>query len=321
MRSYFIKFLSFTIVLCGIISCGGKDGSISKNIESSEIKRLIVTNSNAFEMLVGLGAADNIIATNDMARKSFIKEDKTWSSIGKWQSPNIEAIVNLKPDLIVSYQKWPDPVMFESKLAPFNIKVDRLDCYNMNEYHNDLNKLASYVGKSDRAAEMIKDFDSIVVMIKEAVSNVNVKKKVYLEFSDFTSMSKGTGNHEMLMLANVENIASDFPIQYPKISTEWLLNEKPDYIFKIITTDIINREVYDRFVSRPGWDKLDAVKDKKVYLISSEICSGPRAMIGSLYIAGICYPELFDGQAADSLHKFWLNKYYDVEYESEYLFH
>ena len=182
----------------------------------------------------------------------------------------------------------------------------------MFEYHSDISRLASLVSKESRADSMIHDFDSIVNMVKNAVTDINVKKRVYLEAGDYIAMGAGTGNNEMLELVNATNIASKLEIQYPRVSTEWLLEENPDIIIKVITTDSITVEMYEKLVNRSGWNKLDAVKNKQVYLISTELCASPRSMIGSLYFGKWCYPERFASIDPNSIHAYWLTKYYGV---------
>jgi len=273
--------------------------------------RLIVTNSDAYEMLLGLGAADNIAGISDIARQSFAGEVEM-PSIGNWRNPNIEAIINLKPDVVVTYNQWPDLLGFDNKLQPFGIKVERIDCTFISEYHSDISRLAALVGKANVADSMIADFDGIVNTIKTAVAGITARKRVYFEFSDFSAMGAGTANNEMLELINAVNIAAPLKIQYPKISTEWLLEENPDMIVKVVTADNLTVDMYDKLVARAGWDKLDAVRNGQVYLISTELCSGPRAMIGCLYLGKWCYPDRFAAVNPDSVHAGWLQKYYGV---------
>ena len=281
--------------------------------DNNGAKHLVVTNSDALEMLVGLGATENIVGINDISmRKSYFDKNQKWPLVGgDWRNPNVEAIINLKPDIVVGYKNWIEPEGFEAKLKPFNISVERVSCYYMSEYHSDISLLASLVGKENMADTMIYDFDRIVDMIKNAVTDVDVKKKVYIEYSDFTAMGTGSSSNEMLELINATNIALKLGIQYPKISTEWLLQENPDVIIKIIPANI-TADMYEKLVNRAGWDKLDAVKNKQVYLVLPELCAGPRAMIGSLFFGKWCYPERFASIDPDSVHASWMKKYYGI---------
>jgi iron complex transport system substrate-binding protein len=283
-------------------------------------ERLIVTNPDALEVLFGLGASKSIVGISDTP-KSFIEKSNNWAVIGNWRTPNIEAIVNMNPNIIVAYKKWPDPASFDDKLRNFKISVERMDCFRISEYHSDIYRLASLVGKEKEADMMINDFDKIIDIIENAVTDIGIQVRVYFEFTDFTAMGPETGGDEILKIVNAKNIASHLKVPYPKISTEWLLEENPDVIIKSITVDSVTVDMYEALLSRPGWDKLDAVKNRRVYLISSELCSSPRAMIGSLYVGKWCYPEKFALVNPDSVHSCWLKKYCGNASGNKYILH
>jgi len=314
--------ITFYVLLITSLLVGCNQGKRTKieNGGQGAAKRLLVTNADAFEMLIGLGAAENIVGISDMTMKLYIDEDLQWPSIGSWRNPNIEAITSLEPDVAVTYQRWPEPAGFDDKLEPFNISVERINCYYMSEFHSDVLRLASLVGKKDTGDTMIHDFDSITGLIKNLVADVDVKKSVYIEFGDFNAMGIETGNNEMLELVNATNIAAKLGIQYPTVSTEWILQENPDIIIKIMNADTVTIEMYEKLVTRAGWNRLDAVKNKQVYLISNELCAGPRAMIGSLFIGKWCYPEKFVSIDPDSIHAYWMKKYYGASLETIYTF-
>ena len=219
----------------------------------------------------------------------------------------------------MTYKQWPEAAGFDDKLKPFNIVVERMDCYHLSEYASDVQRLASFLGKEAVADTIISDFNKIIDMIKIAVKDIEDKKRVYFEFSDFSALGPGTGGDDILTLINAINIAKDLVVQYPKISTEWLLEEDPDIIIKVITADTITDDMYQRILSRPGWERLNAVKNNKVYLILSDLCAGPRAMIGGLYIGKWCYPDRFSTIDPDSVHMYWLNKHLDVDYQDKYV--
>ena len=318
MRYVKIILAGLLIIFC-LTECRQSEGIKNKSSNISGSKRLVVTNSDALEMLIGLGAEENIVGISDAKIELFFEKTKDIQLIGNWRNPNIEAIINLKPDIVVTYKQWPEAAGFDDKLKPFNIAVERMDCYHLSEYASDVQRLASFLEKEAVADTIISDFNKIIDMIKIAVKDIEDKKRVYFEFSDFSALGPGTGGDDILTLINAINIAKDLVVQYPKISTEWLLEEDPDIIIKVITADTITDDMYQRILSRPGWERLNAVKNNKVYLILSDLCAGPRAMIGGLYIGKWCYPDRFSTIDPDSVHMYWLNKHLDVDYQDKYV--
>ena len=90
----FIEFKimqSTKIILYGLligsllIGCNQGKKQKAKEKANSE-KRLVVTNSDALEMLIGLGASENIVRVNDddIIMKHLVP--KPWPSIGSWRN-------------------------------------------------------------------------------------------------------------------------------------------------------------------------------------------------------------------------------------------
>ena len=66
-------------------------------------RRIIAANANAAELLIALGAADRIVGATDSTLDVPYIRNKTPNavSIGNWQTPNIEQMLALKPDVII----------------------------------------------------------------------------------------------------------------------------------------------------------------------------------------------------------------------------
>ena len=71
-------------------------------------ERLIVANANAAEMVIALGAADKIVGVTDSTLTVPYIMDKipNATSIGNWQTPNVEQILALHPDAVITYSSY-----------------------------------------------------------------------------------------------------------------------------------------------------------------------------------------------------------------------
>ena len=109
------------------------------------IKRIVALTSDTAEALVILGARDKVVGvgkyTKD-ARKQFPELSKL-PSVGSCFDPDIEAVVKLHPDVVITYVRWPDPSKLEEKLKLLhtNTTVIRLDFYRESVF---LNSTKSY---------------------------------------------------------------------------------------------------------------------------------------------------------------------------------
>ncbi len=299
-------------------------------------RRLVVTNSDAAEVLCALGAGDRIIGvTAHTARmcSDLFSQLKGKAIIGSWQNPSLEKIIELEPDVIITYDMWrPSQKEFAEQLAPFGISVVRAPCYRIDRLAEDVKILGKIVGKEEEAQEYIEYYQRILDEVQSRLRSIKKKVRVYGEsYGDYVAVSKGSGAYELLKRAGVDNIAGNQPISSPRMAPEWVVDENPEVIIKAASSGgvrmgygILDKEAISNFrnrlVARPVWDRIEAVKKGRVYIISAEIWADPRAAIGILYVAKWCYPELFKDIDPEAIHRKWLMKWHRKELKGIYVY-
>jgi len=261
-------------------------------------KRIIVTNSDAAEMLIALGAADSVVGVVETTKNvSYIMEKIPQAqSIGDWQTPNIERMLALKPDAVISYASS-KPKNLDQILAA-NITILYLDCYRLPKLAQDARAVGTLTGHVQRAEEyagLVENTTTTVMNRAGAVPTAD-RPTVYFEgYSDFTAAGTGSGSDELLMMAGGKNIASSLSGSSPKVSAEWVVAQKPAFVLKVASAKETwpYADVVRALSNRTGWDTLPAVRKNQVYLFSSGIMYGPKSYIGLAYTAKILHPDLF----------------------------
>jgi iron complex transport system substrate-binding protein len=72
-------------------------------------------------------------------------------------------------------------------------------------------------------------------------------------------------------------------------------------------------------MNRSGMEVIDAVKNGRVYIISTDAASIHPSIFNS-YVAKWLYPELFQDLDPVSIHKEWLNEFLGVEFKGVYAY-
>ena len=135
----------------------------------------------------------------------------------------------------------------------------------------------------------------------------------------------------MCLLAGGYNIASGLSIPYPEVTPEWILTNNPNVIIKVTTISTCRtcygmkdeaplKNVRDQIMARPAWDTIEAVKEKKIYVMANEIWTGPRAIVGTSYMAKWFYPELFEDFDPERLHREYMQAFQGMEYAGIYVY-
>jgi iron complex transport system substrate-binding protein len=194
----------------------------------------------------------------------------------------------------------------------------------------DIEKLGKILAKEKQAKEYIASYNKYQQLIVDRTKKLSSEEKplVYLEgYTDYSIASGDSGGAQVLASAGGQNIASDMSFEGygssdNKVSTEWVLSKNPQFILKAVANSVPSgygesgdamKEKRAEIMSRPGWEKTDAVKSDKVYLLSSDIYVGPRMVVGMAYFAKWLHPELFKDIDPEAINKEFLQKYHNIE--------
>lgn len=294
--------------------------------------RIVVLNTDAAEVICALGGEEDIVGVSESIACSHLLR-KLWDrpSVGRWNSPSYERIAELDPDVVIAYRRHPGAEL-EEKLEPTGIKVARIDCYKMGTLFSEVEALGRMLGREEEAGELISFYRKYLKMIRKRLKRIRPEDRlrVYVEsYTELTSVAEGSGGHEICSEAGGINIAGGEPVPYPKVSPEWVLEQDPQVIVKAVSSSVpfgygggdverleaLRRDIMDR----PGWEEMEAVKQGRVYLISSEIWAGPRAVVGIAYMAKWLYPEVFEDLDPEAIHREYLKRFLGSEYKGTFV--
>lgn len=295
--------------------------------------RIVVCNSDVAEMICAVGAAESIVGASDVAiDRPVIKHYlEGVESIGKSFTPSMEKIVSLKPDLVFGYASFLKQENVD-QLEQMGTPIVLLDCYKPETMTGDIATLGQILGKEKEAKEYIALYEKYEKLIIERTRAIPSAERplVYLEaYTDYTPACDDSGGDQVLTTAGGANIASGIGDSSVQVSPEWVLSRNPQFIIKAASTSIPSgygeseeamKNKRTEIVSRPGWEKIDAVKTGKVYLLSSEVYVGPRMVVGMVYLARWLHPEKFADLDPESIHQEFLKKFHQLEPEGAWVY-
>ncbi|RDY25025.1 ABC transporter substrate-binding protein [Romboutsia maritimum] len=335
--------LSLVLVVVGMVGCNStedkKDKVASKETQKivdtygryvdvpKDVKSMVILNSGVYDLVCALGSSDKIVGVTDKTK--LLPNDTKKEILGTWKEPNVEKILEMKPDVVFGYQKYMKPELAK-QIEEANIALVYLDAYKAENMASEISTLGLILGKEKEANEYLGFLNKYSKLIQERVAKIPEDKrvKVYWEgYSDYATVAKGTGGDSLITAAGGVNIASSEPVEYPKISNEWVIEKNPSIIVKVVSNkkpvlglgienDTQAKAAYEKLVARTGWNQLEAVKISKTHMISNEIATSPQgSVIGSLYLAKWLYPDKFEDIKPEEIHKEMLEKFYKVEHK------
>ncbi|MGB9659443.1 MAG: ABC transporter substrate-binding protein [Nitrososphaerales archaeon] len=133
------------------------------------------------------------------------------------------------------------------------------------------------MNKEVEANNLICEMQDRLDIIKGKLSNLTMEEKplVYYELYKPGSTTRPcTVSDEMISLAGGINIAANQSMQYPTLSSEYIISMNPDVI-------IYGYSSIDEIKSRSGWQSINAIKNDRIYQIDKGLTSfTPRIVLG-----------------------------------------
>ncbi len=202
-------------------------------------------------------------------------------------TPSVEAIKNLHPDLVILFY---DPGDLVISLRSLDIPVLFLNSpSSVDGALTQIELLGRATGHAAQAANLEQAMQSRIDEVKKAVPT-GAKPSVYHEV-DNTYFSAGPGSFiaDLYKILGAENIADATAQAFPQLSAEAIIAANPDVI---ILADEDAGESAQTVAARPGWSQINAVKNKRVYVVDPDIISrpGPRLIDALEALAKDLYP-------------------------------
>ncbi len=288
------------------------------------VERVVVMHANAAESIIAIGGDDRIVGVGSTIKTNTLQfpELSQLPSVGKWTEPDIEAILALNPDLIMTYVTWPEPEKLERHL-PSRIPVVRMEYYKAEVFHEEIVKTGRIFNEQENTNEYLQWYDATLALVEDRISTIPYEKRVriYAESGSGQSFgrraySEGTGLHDLLIAAGGVNIASDHVTGYADVENEWIIHQNPDVIliwsgkagYKLgERNDVI--QLYDEIMGTPGFGRIGAVKNDRIYIVTSGFAFGTGSPAALVQVAKWLYPDRFEDIDPAAIHAEYLKRF------------
>ncbi|MFB9329790.1 ABC transporter substrate-binding protein [Paenibacillus aurantiacus] len=240
------------------------------------------------EIMFAIGAGDAVVGVDD--NSNYPAEVASKAKVGGMEA-NIEAIVALKPDLVLASSSMNAPAV--EKLRGLNLTVLATDPKTYDEVISKIGQIGAIMNKPSEALEVANHMKDVRQQVQDAVKDA-VKPKVYLEFSPGWTVGKGEFLDEIITLAGGTNIADQ--ASWYEIDPEKVIEQNPDVIVyaSINVKEGEKNPILDAIEKRPGWGSIAAIQNKKLYEVDQDplVRVGPRLAEGLLEVAKKLHPDL-----------------------------
>jgi len=264
---------------------------------SAPLKRLVSLAPSVTEILFALDLDEHIVAVTDFCDYPAAATGKT--KVGTMYQPNIEQIVGLQPDLVVTAvgASKKETVL---RLERLGVPVYVLNPRNMAEIFSAIALVGVVVDREDAAHALVRTLQDRLAAVRAALSGRRPVRTLYvLWYQPLITVGAGSFLHEIITLAGGENLSRAAPLDYPIYSLEEVIAAAPEVI--VLNT---NSAPFQRLVMEQPqrWSHLPAVRDGRLYVIDAGLLNrpSPRSVEAVEVLARLLHPEV---SALDPQHR------------------
>jgi iron complex transport system substrate-binding protein len=250
-------------------------------------QRIISLAPNITEILFALGLGDRVAAVTSYC--DFPEETKTKEKIGDTLHPNLERIIGLKPDLVLTTTA--------SQLEDLTRRLDQLavplyvtNPRTVRETAASIRKIGEATGASARAAEIADDMERRISAVETRVKGLPEPRVLYvLQTAPLITAGRNTFINDLIRIAGGRSISGDETADYPQFSRETVIARAPEVI---IAPSSHGKEFVRVEDLRRDYPTTPAVRSNRIVAVNPDLVDrpGPRIVDGLEELARGLHP-------------------------------
>ena len=236
--------------------------------------RIVSLSPTVTEDLFAIGAGKQVVAVDNDSNYPKRAPRTTLSGF----TPNIEAIANYHPDLVlVSY----NPSGFASQLRKLGIRVvNEAAANDLEQAYAEILGLGRLTGHTKGARAVVHSMATHLAAIVRSVPQSRRHLRVYHEldptYYSATSSTFIGSIYKLFGFRDIADGAGGAAGGYPQLSAEYIVAQNPQII--VLADTRCCGQSYATVAGRPGWSSISAVQHHRVYGANDDVASrwGPR---------------------------------------------
>jgi ABC-type Fe3+-hydroxamate transport system substrate-binding protein len=251
--------------------------------------RIVSLVPSVTETLFALGAGPEVVGVSQYC--DYPPEATKLPRVGDFIAPNLEAIVALRPTLVVGTATASDQRQIDA-LNALGIPALMVNDDSVEEVEENIITIGERIGRRAEAERLLAKIKGRIAAVEERLRGTKrVSVLMVVGHNPLVVVGSGTYLNELLTLAHGENIAEATDQKWPRLSMEYLMAVGPDVILDGQMGS--EKSVLSSFWRR--YPTIPAVRDNRVcrYPIDLMDHPGPRIALALQTIARLIHPQAF----------------------------
>ncbi|MCW5982866.1 MAG: cobalamin-binding protein [Bryobacteraceae bacterium] len=261
-------------------------------------RRIVSTTPSITEMLFALGVGDRVVGVTTFCR--YPEQARRLAKIGTYTEPNYEAILSLRPDLVLIQE---NPIGMAAKLQAMGLRVLELKHTSVGDIFDSIAKIGEAMGTVQRATGLAQTIRLQLEAVRRRTADLPQRRLLFVigrtpnALEGLVAVGKASYLNELMAVAGGRSVFDDAVPAYPRVSFEEILARDPDVIIDMGemantqgVTEADKARVLKLWSRYPG---LSAVKNKRLHAVASDIyvVPGTRMVEAAREFARMLHPE------------------------------
>lgn len=258
---------------------------------------------NIWYDLGGKSICTSDVSDNIRLTEGYEEEIKSLPMIGPVYSIDMESVVGLEPDLVISQVGTQSTQA--SKLSEMGYNVIQTHIRGFDDVLDTYRAFGKILGQSEVAKARIAEFEQGKKEITDKLPDDDISVVIlYVTSKSLAVKLDNSIAGDIAKILKLDNIASDLPpdtigSETTPLDIEYIVDKNPDYV--LVTTMISSNEearktVEEQFNSNPAWQSVNAITKGRVIYLPQEYYlynAGPYYVDAIRYLAQSIYPEIY----------------------------
>ncbi len=253
-------------------------------------KRIVSLVPSVTEILYALHAEDLLVGVTDFC--DFPPEARRQPKVGGMVAPSLEAIVALRPDLVIATTEGTREDTF-TQLSRVGVPVYLVAVHRVADATSLMLRLGELTGREGTAGPLVARLEQRIEAVKKAVLPLDRPRVLYVLWPEpLIVPGRDAIVTELIRLAGGQSLTAGDADAWPRYSLETAVAKSPEVILLAnhgAGTGAVSMEKWRRLASLP------AVKAGRLLSVNGDLMHryGPRLVDGLEQLARAIHPEAF----------------------------
>lgn len=238
-------------------------------------RRIVALMPSATETILALGAGDRLVGRTDFDEGMGID---SLPSVGEGLSPNLEALVALRPDLVLTWETA-EKAELRTRLEGLGIPVFAVNTDDTTDVFRAVANLGRLVGRTQAADSLAASMRAELEAVRASVAGRARPSVFYVVWNDPPmTASPSTFIGQVIEAAGGTSAFADAREQWPTVSMEEIVRRQPGVL--VVPTGEAGAAKLDELRGAPGWRELEALKTGRAVTVPGVLMNRPGPRLG-----------------------------------------